>query len=181
MKAHRSCWHALSFSLCLSVFCVDPLGLLIDRLPVRRSKKIVRDKIVELGLVADVNELRKKRGTGKGSKSNKHDSDESDDEEVENRPPREPGASDNERFTSDDDTHGSESDAEQSFNDANSEREGEPRQKLKKRKEMKDKKKKPAKSKRKQYGFGASGADSFEPEALSSPLRQLLQSGTWTA
>ena len=63
------------------------MGLLIDRLPIRRAKNRIRDKIVELGLVDDVKELRKKRRGGKSTgrdESNRNDSDDDD-----SRAPRE--------------------------------------------------------------------------------------------
>lgn len=134
--------------------------MLIDRLPVPRSKRGVRDKIVELGLVSSAKELRKKRaGSGKGRRK-AGAADLYDDSDEENRAPRE-GASDGERSTSEDET---------ATSDEESDRETEKR--LKKRNEGKKL------AKKKQYGFGASDADAFEPEALSSSLRQLLDSGT---
>lgn len=65
----------------------DPVGLLIDRLPIRRAKNRVRDKIVELGLVNDVKELRKKRRSGKSTGRNGSSRDDSDDDDS--RAPRE--------------------------------------------------------------------------------------------
>ncbi|EFX80319.1 putative TIMEOUT/TIM-2 protein, partial [Daphnia pulex] len=64
----------------------DPLGMLIDRLPVRRAKNRVREKILELGLVEDVKELRKKRpGKSAGSKESNRDESDSEDGRAEPR------------------------------------------------------------------------------------------------
>jgi hypothetical protein len=39
----------------------DPLGCIIDRLKVRRPKQRVTEKLLEMGLIQDKTELRKKR------------------------------------------------------------------------------------------------------------------------
>ena len=46
----------------------DPLGCIIDRLKVRRPKQRVTEKLLEMGLIQDRKELRKKR-----VKKSKHD------------------------------------------------------------------------------------------------------------
>ncbi|KAI9554386.1 putative TIMEOUT/TIM-2 protein [Daphnia sinensis] len=127
----------------------DPLGLLIDRLPIPRSKRRVRDKIMELGLVEDVKELRKKkiRSAKSAERKESDDRDQSDDE----------GPA---RLTD------SESD-EESESDADDESEGEA-----------FKNKKHEKSKRpKQYGFAMKKTDYFSPEMLAAQLRQLVDDG----
>lgn len=133
----------------------DPLGMLIDRLPVRRAKNRVREKIVELGLVEDVKELRKKRvRSGKSAGSKESNRDESDDD---GRAPREGPAglrdSDSNESESED-----ESDEEESDNEPVSKKELKP-------------------NRPKQYGFALKKSDYFSPEMLAAPLRQLVNDG----
>ncbi|KZS05201.1 putative TIMEOUT/TIM-2 protein [Daphnia magna] len=135
----------------------DPLALLIDRLPIPRGKNRVRDKIVELGLVQDVKELRKKKVRSAKSagrkESNRH---QSDDEG-----PREGPAS----LTDSELDEESESDDEEEDDESD----GEP---------FKNMKHKESKSKRpKQYGFAMKKTDYFSPEMLAAQLRQLVDDG----
>lgn len=135
----------------------DPLALLIDRLPIPRGKSRVRDKIVELGLVQDVKELRKKKVRSAKSagrkESNRH---QSDDEG-----PREGPAS----LTDSELDEESESDDEEDDDESD----GEP---------FKNMKHKESESKRpKQYGFAMKKTDYFSPEMLAAQLRQLVDDG----
>ena len=136
----------------------DPLGMLIDRLPFRRAKNHVREKIVELGLVEDVKELRKKRvRSGKSAgreESNRNDSDDDDDRAPKEGPA---GLGDSESDESED-----ESDEEDS--------DGELVNKTKQKKELKT-------NRPKQYGFAMKKSDYFSPEMLAAPLRQLVSDG----
>ncbi|XP_050538805.1 protein timeless homolog [Daktulosphaira vitifoliae] len=65
----------------------DPIGHIINKLEVKRSKKIIINKILELGLVRDRKELRKKRGKtsnkshGANINNSSDESNESDDED----------------------------------------------------------------------------------------------------
>jgi hypothetical protein len=86
--------------------------MLIDRLPFHRAKNRVREKIVELGLVEDVKELRKKRvHPGKSGGREESNRDESD-EDV--RTPREgpSGLRDSESDESEQESDEEESDGE---------------------------------------------------------------------
>lgn len=146
------------FFLSLSIM-TDPLGMLIDRLPFRRAKNHVREKIVELGLVEDVKELRKKRvRSGKSTgreESNRNESDDDDDRAPKEGPA---GLGDSESDESED-----ESDEEDS--------DGELVNKTKqKKKELKT-------NRPKQYGFALKKSDYFSPEMLAAPLRQLVSDG----
>jgi hypothetical protein len=137
----------------------DPLGMLIDRLPFRRAKNHVREKIVELGLVEDVKELRKKRvRSGKSAgreESNRNESDDDDDDLAPKEGPA--GLGDSESDESED-----ESDEEDS--------DGELVNKTKQKKELKT-------NRPKQYGFAMKKSDYFSPEMLTAPLRQLVSDG----
>jgi hypothetical protein len=137
----------------------DPLGMLIDRLPFRRAKNHVREKIVELGLVEDVKELRKKRvRSGKSAgreESNRNESDDDDDDRAPKEGPA--GLGDSESDESED-----ESDEEDS--------DGELVNKTKQKKELKT-------NRPKQYGFAMKKSDYFSPEMLTAPLRQLVSDG----
>jgi hypothetical protein len=128
--------------------------MLIDRLPVRRAKNRVREKIVELGLVEDVKELRKKR-PGKSARSKESNRDESDSEDGRAEPREGPaGLVDSESDESEESDEG--------------ESDNEP---VSKTKELK------TRHRPKQYGFALKKSDYFSPEMLAAPLRQLVSDG----
>lgn len=134
----------------------DPLGLLIDRLPIRRGKSRVRDKIVELGLVEDVKELRKKKvRSGKSAERKESNRDDSNDEDGILR--EGPGA-----------LTDSESD-EENDSEEEDESEGESFKNMEQ--------KKPKVNRPKQYGFAMKKTDYFSPEMLAVQLRQLVDDG----
>ena len=57
--------------ICVIISKLDPLGLVIERLSIRRPKQRVKAKILELGLVDDVKQLRKKRPANERKKKSK--------------------------------------------------------------------------------------------------------------
>ena len=131
-------------------FGTDPLGLLVDRLPIRRGKHRIKAKILELGLVSDAKELRKKRT----KKSGKHSSGKSASHaHGDNSGDEDDGRED------DDDDDESESDASLSDDD-NPEPSGYRRSK-----------------KRKQYAFLRLDSQPFNPETMTTVFDQLIENG----
>ena len=124
------------------------MGLLVDRLPIRRSKKRIRDKIVELRLVDNVTELRKKRSSKKKDKKAAGRTLESHLEEG----PEPPWDRDDSSSSSEGESSGDESD------DGSSAALGKRRRKL--------------------YGFSQLNVTSFDPEALVDAINQLMDEGT---
>ena len=63
---HTECCLVLIYILMIGLYvCIlnltDPLGCIIDRLKVRRPKQRIIEKLLEMGLIQDRKELRKKR------------------------------------------------------------------------------------------------------------------------
>lgn len=124
-------------------------------MPIRRSKKRIRDKIVELGLVDNVSELRKKRSGKKkeqeGDKSGRRKSriKKREDDHLIERPP----SRSDDSGTSSDESSGESSDSDSDGDDA------------------------PPKSRKKLYGFSNLNVESFEPEVLKTRVQQLVENG----
>ena len=131
-------------------FGTDPLGLLVDRLPIRRGKNRIKAKILELGLVSDAKELRKKRtkksGKQSSGKSASHAHGDNSGDEDDGR-------------EDDDDDDESESDASLSDDD-NPEPSGYRHSK-----------------KRKQYAFLRLDSQPFNPETMTNVFDQLIENG----
>ena len=123
----------------------------MDRLTIRRSKKRIRDKIVELALVENVAELRKKRSSKK-DKSNKSSGPK---KHLKERGPE----SDRENSSS------SESEEEEdSGNSSSDDDDGDNNHRDRARK----------------YGFNPLDVENFDPEALVIPFRQLVEKGIFS-
>ena len=144
----------------------DPLGLIVDRMPIRRAKHRIRDKIIELALVSDAKELRKKRPNKKKSSkradpladnTNQEEEDENDRILFQERP----------RVNlSDDDDSSDESSSSSDDDDNSSDEEGERRA---------------AKSRtvNRPYGFMRENMEAFNTEKLTGPLAQMMDGGTY--
>lgn len=137
----------------------DPLGLLVDRLSVRRSKKRIRDKILELRLVDNVTELRKKRSKKQKDKKGSSSGRILLEEGEEGAPSGPPSDSDGSSSSSDDE---STSDEDEGGGDSDGSSGGSGRRQRR----------------RKLYGFSQINVESFDPEALGPALRRLLDDGS---
>lgn len=129
------------------IFPIDPLGLLVDRLTIHRSKKRIRDKIVELALVENVSELRKKRSSkkdksNKSSGPKKHLKERHPESDRENSSSSESEGEDSDKSSSDDDR------VDNNHRD-----------------------------RARKYGFNPLDVENFDPKALVIPFRQLVEKG----
>lgn len=141
----------------------DPLSLLIDRMPIRRAKRRIRDKIVELGLVNDVKELRKKRPSNKKNKSKRPDplAENNNDEDEDDR------ILFQDRHRSFDDSDDDSSDSDDNSSDGEGGEAGrEPGHGA-------------VRSTNRPYGFMRENVEAFNAEKLAGPLALMMDGGTF--
>ena len=155
----------------------DPLSLLIDRMPIRRAKRRIRDKIVELGLVDDVKELRKKRPSNKKKNkstkrpdpladNNNEDDDDAEDERILFQ----------DRHRSSDLSDDSDDDSSDSDDDNSSDGEGGERRRGEAGREPG---RGAVRSTNRPYGFMRENVEAFNAERLAGPLAQMMDGGTF--
>jgi len=154
----------------------DPLSLLIDRMPIRRAKRRIRDKIVELGLVDDVKELRKKRPSNKKKNKSKRpdplaDNNNEDDDAEDER------ILFQDRHRSSDVSDDSDDDSSSDSDDNSSDGEGGERRRGEAGREPG---RGPAiRSTNRPYGFMRENVEAFNAEKLAGPLAQMMDGGTF--